>query len=151
MVGFVGRVAPVDGFGLVMADEGVDGVQYLAGSDDQGYANPVSSGMTRVGAQSSPRLDVSQLVDAWWDAFGADAVRVSVLLRRAHAVPLLGQALGDPPPSARSLGRLLAAREGLRVGNLELVRCPGRHDNCALWRLRPVEPRERRSAVGSSR
>jgi hypothetical protein len=46
-------------------------------------------------------------------------------------------ALGTPLPSNRSLGRLLAARAGHQQSGLELVRCAGRDDNCALWQVRP--------------
>lgn len=69
-------------------------------------------------------------------ALGSDPISVSVLLARAEHEPAFAEALGDPPPSCRSLGRLLAHRAGVCCGELELERCPGRIDNSAVWRLR---------------
>ncbi len=109
-----------------------------------GFTNPVKS---RQGLPSNPlnplmalnRLDVPALLQAWWRAFGSTPVRSSAVLHRSKSTPALADALGTPPPSGRSLGRLLAARNGMAAAGYRLARCLGRHDNCALWRLQPVD------------
>lgn len=85
-----------------------------------------------------PSFDIDALMTAWRDVFGNAPIRTSAMLRRAATTQDLAAALGVPAPSARSLGRLLAARVGHLHGDLKLVRCPGRHENGSLWRVYSV-------------
>jgi hypothetical protein len=88
---------------------------------------------------TDPTFDIEALLKVWPSTFGAAPIRATALLYRARTTPALAKALGTPPPSSRSLGRLLAARVGQRSWGAELVRFGGRHDNCALWRVLPVD------------
>ena len=90
----------------------------------------------RDGNQSTPSFQLPALMEAWVIEFGERPIRASALIHRAKSSAELAGALGRPMPSARSLGRLLAKRDGHLSGRLMLVRCWGRHDNCALWQVR---------------
>lgn len=114
---------------------GDDWYDHHVGADDAGFANPAVGSSSRPDYSLVPTLDVCALIAAWWNRFGPDPIPVSALVHGARSVPDLAVALGSPMPSARSVGRLLAARVGQRWGNLRLVRCPGRLENCALWRV----------------
>lgn len=123
---------------------GLSGLDCNAEPKRSGFTNPVESGK---GLPSNPLnplkapkgLDLPALLLAWSRAFGSTPVRSSAVLHRAKSTPALADALGTPLPSGRSLGRLLAAREGVQAAGYRLARCLGRHDNCALWRLQPVD------------
>ena len=109
-----------------------------------GFTNPVKSSQGLPSTPPNPpkaprRLDLTTLLLEWWRAFGSTPVRSSAVLYRSKSTPALADALGTPPPSGRSLGRLLAARNGMAAAGYRLARCLGRHDNCALWRLHPVD------------
>ncbi|WP_284617459.1 hypothetical protein [Aquabacterium humicola] len=84
---------------------------------------------------------MSALLAVWVQTFGDQPVRAVALLHTARTSGELSRALGNPLPSARSLGRLLAAREGCSIGDLQLARSVDRHDNCALWQVRSVSGR----------
>lgn len=118
---------------------GMSGVQTHVVDKRAGYANPGVATSCLRRSPSPPTIEMSALITVWWSVFGTDPVRASAVVHRAETAADLASALGSPKPSPRSLGRLLAARAGLRYGSLRLVRCAGRHDNCTIWRVMPVE------------
>ncbi len=81
-------------------------------------------------------MNFERLLHIWHGTFGGRPVHTAALRRQAcNGNAELAAAIGVSIPSARSLGRLLAAREGKSAGGLRLIRCPGRMANVALWRI----------------
>ncbi len=118
--------------------KGMNGINPLVGGEEQGICKPPECLGKRGAARFYPSFDIGALLRACRDVFGNAPIRTSALLRHAATTQHLAAPLGIPAPSARSLGRLLAARVGHRHGGLKLVRCPGRHENCSLWRVDSV-------------
>ena len=89
-------------------------------------------------------MDFERLLHTWHRTFGGRPVHTAALRWQAcSGNEDMAGAIGDPIPSARSLGRLLAARVGESAGGLRLIRCPGRLANVALWRIEVDQPYRR--------
>jgi hypothetical protein len=84
-------------------------------------------------------MNLEILFGVWEREFGRRPVTASALHWQAYnGNEALADAIGHPLPGSKSLGRLLAARAGMTVAGLQLVRCAGRIGNCALWRIERV-------------
>ncbi len=84
-------------------------------------------------------MNLENLLGVWEREFGSRPVTASALHWQAcNGNQALAEAIGQPLPSSKSLGRLLAARAGKYVNGFQLARCAGRLGNCALWRLESV-------------
>lgn len=81
-------------------------------------------------------MDIDKLLLAWNNAFGSRPVLAAALHWQASNGHVeLAAALGQPLPSVKSLGRLLASHAGKAINGRSLVRCPGRIGNGVLWTL----------------
>lgn len=86
-------------------------------------------------------MNFEELLVAWNNAFNKRPVLAATLHWQAsNGNDELARALGHPIPSAKSIGRLLAARAGKEIKGLHLVRCPGRSGNSTIWRIERVVP-----------
>lgn len=84
-------------------------------------------------------MNLERLFGVWEVEFGKRPVTASALHWQAcNGNVALADAIGHPLPGSKSLGRLLAARAGMTVAGLRLMRCAGRTGNCALWRIERV-------------
>lgn len=126
--------------------EGLEGLCNLSIEKTGIYKSPeISTGVEKnpLNPLYPPRtgaaLNFSALLKSWKKSLGARPVLVAAVLWQAcNGNEELAAALGNPLPTAKSLGRLLAARAGRATDGLRLIRCPGRIGNSALWRVEAI-------------